>query len=214
VTLVAIGDSIVHAADSWPDWLARAMGQELRRVSANGARSDDVLAQLSGLEGERYDVACLSVGTNDVLFDWDADGFADRLSAILLALRACADRVVAPSVSESLARFPGAGSEFRNRVGEANAALAACGATVIAGNDLRGPRLLQADRIHPTAEGQLLLADRAAAALDVTPAPSSLAHERAATDRWTYHRVAAMQVPRRVVKRVLRRPMYRDPRAD
>lgn len=214
MTLVAVGDSIVHAADSWPDWLARAMGQELRRLSANGARSDDVLAQLAGLEGERYDVACLSVGTNDVLFDWDAEGFAARLATIVPALQARSDRVITPTVSESLARFAGAGAELRNRVREANAALGACGATVIAGHDLRGARLLQPDRIHPTAEGQLLLADRAAAVLGVTPAPSSLAHERTGADRWTYHRVAAGQVPRRAVKRVLRRPMYRDPRGD
>lgn len=212
MSLVAVGDSLVHTEDSWPAWLARAMGQDLRRVSAGGARSDDVLAQLPALAGERYDVACLSVGTNDVLFDWDAAVFEERLGRIVAALQDCADRVVTSTVSLSLARFPGGGPEYRRRVGEANRALCATGVTVVAGDDLHGPRLLQPDRIHPTRDGQLLLADRAAAALGVTRAPSSLAGSPGSTDRWVYHRTAAGQAPRRAVKRLLRRPMYRDPR--
>jgi len=212
VTLVAVGDSIVHADDSWPAWLARAMDRQLGRVSANGARADDVLEQLSSLTEERYDMACLSVGTNDVLFEWDAAVFADRLGEIVAILRARADSVVAPTVSLSLAGFPGGGRGFRRRVEEANAALLASGVTIIAGDDLHGPRLLQADRIHPTLEGQLLLADRAAAALGVTPAPSSLVDTPRGSGRWAYHRVAAGLAPRWAVKRALGRAMYRDPR--
>ena len=210
--LLAVGDSIVHAEDSWAAWLASAMDLPLRRVSANGARSADVLEQLPSLAGERYAVACLSVGTNDVLFDWDADAFAERLELIVSAAAESAERVVAPTITHALAGFPGGGSGFRRRVEEANAALAACGALVIAGDDLRGPRLLQPDRIHPTVEGQLLLADRAAAALGVTTAPSSLADAPVGAARWAYHRVAAGQAPRRLAKRALRRPAYRDPR--
>ncbi len=214
MTLVAVGDSIVHAEDSWGAWLARAMGADLRRVSANGARTEDVLEQLPLVAGERYAVACLSIGTNDVLFDWDAEVYAERLGRIVGALGEAAEQVVAATVSLSLAGFPGGGSGIRRRAVEANAAIAASGATVIAGDDLHGPRLLQADRIHPTQQGQLLLADRAATALGVVPLPSTLAQPSAGADRWTYHRVAAGQAPRQAVKRALRRPMYRDPRGD
>ena len=214
MTLVAVGDSIVHAEDSWGAWLARAMGQPLRRVSANGARSDDVLGQLPGLAGERYAVACLSVGTNDVLFAWDAEAFAARLGRIVALAGASAERVVVPTITLSLARFPGGGAEFRHRVEEANTALAACGALVIAGDDLSGARLLQPDRVHPTERGQLLLADRAATALGVTPSPSSLADAPVGSGRWVYHREAAGQAPRRAIKRILRRPTYRDPRGS
>jgi lysophospholipase L1-like esterase len=214
VTLVAVGDSIVHAEDSWGAWLARAMGADLRRVSANGARTEDVLEQLPLVAGERYAVACLSIGTNDVLFDWDAEVYAERLGRIVAALGEAAEQVVAATVSLSLAGFPGGGSGIRRRAVEANAAIAASGATVIAGDDLHGPKLLQADRIHPTQQGQLLLADRAATALGVVPLPSTLAQPSAGADRWTYHRVAAGQAPRQAVKRALRRPMYRDPRGD
>ena len=214
MTLVAVGDSIVHAEDSWAAWLARTMGADLSRVSANGARTDDVLAQLPLLAGERYAVACLSIGTNDVLFDWDAERYGERLGRIVAALGEVSDRVVAATVSLSLAGFPGGGTGIRRRAEEANAAIAASGATVIVGDDLHGPRLLQADRVHPTQQGQLLLADRAAAALGVVPPPSSLAQPSAGADRWTYHRVAAGQAPRHAVKRALGRPMYRDPRGD
>jgi len=212
VTLLAVGDSLVHAENSWGARLARAMGQPLRRVSANGARSDDVLGQLPGLAGERYAVACLSVGTNDILFAWDAEAFAARLGRIVEVAGASADHVVVPTISLSLARFPGGGTEFRHRVEEANTALAGCGALVIAGDDLSGSRLLQPDRVHPTEEGQLLLADRAATALGVTPSPSSLADAPVGSGRWVYHRVAAGQAPRRALKRILRRPPYRDSR--
>ena len=82
----------------------------------------------------------------------------------------------------------------------------------LAGDDLSGPRLLQPDRVHPTERGQLLPADRAATALGVTPSPSSLAAAPVGSGRWAYHREAAGQSPRRALKRILRRPTYRDPR--
>ena len=136
-------------------------------------------------------MACLSVGTNDVLFAWDAEAFAARLGRIVEVAGASAERVVVPTITLSLARFPGGGAEFRHRVEEANTALAACGALVTAGDDLSGARLLQPDRVHPTERGQLLLADRAATALGVTPSPSSLADAPVGSGRWVHHREAA-----------------------
>ncbi len=214
MTLVAVGDSIVYAEDSWAAWLARAMSSDLHRAAANGARADDALDQVASLSDGGFEVACLSIGANDVLFDWDAAVYGERLGRIIGALGQVADHVLVATVSRSLAGFPGAGSGVRRRVDQANAAIAASGATVVAGDDLSGPRLLQPDRIHPTLDGQLLLADRAAAALSVSPPPSTLAEAVPAADRWTYRRVAAGQAPRNAIKRALRRPMYRDPRAE
>ena len=77
--------------------------------------------------------------------------------------------------------------------------------------DLRGPRHLGADRIHPTLAGQLVLADRAAAVLDVTPPPSSLHDGPLEVARSAYYLVTADQVPRRMAKRLLGRPIYRRP---
>lgn len=209
MTVLAVGDSIVHAEDSWAAWLARAMDLPLRRISANGARSGDVLEQVSSLGDERYAVACLSVGTNDVLFDWDPAVFRQRLLTLVAAADGAGERVVVPTISRGLGRFPGSGPSLSRRVAQANAAITACGAVVIAGADLVGPRWQQADRVHPTRAGQLRLADRAAAALGVEPAPSTLLSDRMVLDRRLYYRVAAGQAPRRIAKRLLRRPFYR-----
>jgi hypothetical protein len=207
--VVAVGDSLVNADESWAYWLSRAMGQPLHRVSVDGSLSRDVLDQLPQLRGHQYSVACLTVGTNDILFDWDADAFADNVATIVAAAAETADRVVTPTVSLGLAAFLGSGSEFRRRVRQGNSVLTGSGALVFSGSDLRGPRLMSADRIHPTVLGQLVLADRAAGLLGVTPVPSSGGHATRAAGWSAYYRVAAGQVPRRIVKRALGRPMYR-----
>ncbi len=74
--IVAVGDSIVAAEESWATWLSRAMGQPLRNLAVGGSLSDDVVGQVVALAEGEYAVACLSVGTNDILFDWDAERFA------------------------------------------------------------------------------------------------------------------------------------------
>ena len=208
--IVALGDSLLDTDRSWGYWLSRAMGLPLRSVAAGGVRSNDVLRQLASLDDERYDVACLSVGINDILFDWDADRFAGNVAAIVGVAAEVAERVVTPTITLGLASFPGSAAEFRRRVRDANSVLSDSGALVFSGSDLRGPRFLDADRVHPTAAGQLVLADRAAQMLDVTPAPSSLADRPRVRGRSKYFRVTAEQVPRRIAKRALGRPMYRD----
>ncbi len=212
--LVAVGDSIVHAEDSWAAWLGRAMGADVRRISANGARTDDVLEQLSSLAGERYAVACLSIGTNDVLFDWDAEAYAVRLSRIVAALGEAADRVVAATVSLALAGFPGGGAASGAAPRRPTRRSQPAARRSSRGMTCTGRGCCRRTASTPPEEGQLLLADRAAAALGVVPLPSTLAQPSAGADRWTYHRVAAGQAPRHAVKRALRRPMYRDPRGD
>lgn len=206
--IVALGDSLLAVDQSWGYWLSRAMGLPLRTLALGGSRSQDVVRQLPSLGDERFDVVCLSMGTNDIPFDWDVERFADDVAAILTAARSSAERVVTPTISLGLASFPGSGSEFGRRVRQANSVLNESGALVFSGSDLRGPRLLSADRIHPTAAGHLVLADRAAQLLDVTPAPSSLTDRTRVRGRLRYYRVTAGQVPRRIVKRALRRPMY------
>jgi hypothetical protein len=207
--IVAIGDSLINADRSWAHWLGLAMGQPLHRVSVDGALSRDVVDQLPPLAGEQYAVACLSVGGNDVMFEWDADEFADNLATIVAAATASAERVVVQTISLGLASFPGSAAAFRRHAQHANSIIRGCGALVLAGDDLRGPRHLVADRIHPTLAGQLVLADRAAAVLGVTPPPSLLYEGPLEVARSAYYRVTADQVPRRIVKRALRRPIYR-----
>ena len=173
--IVAMGDSIVAADDSWAYWLSRAMELPLRNVAAGGSLSDDVVGQLPRLAGRKYAVACLSVGTNDILFDWDAVRFSRNVATIVAAVEGSADKLVVPTISLGLAGFPGTGADFRQRAGQANSILERSGAVVFSGSDLQGPRTMSPDRIHPTVAGQLILADRAAKALGVAPLPSDLA---------------------------------------
>jgi lysophospholipase L1-like esterase len=206
--VVAIGDSLVATDGSWAEWLSRAMGLPLRNLAVGGSQSRDVLGQLPRLREETYAVACLTVGTNDILFDWDAGRFADNVAMIVAAAKDSAAQLVTPTITLALAGFPGTGAEFRRRVRAANAILDASGALVFVGSDLRGPRLMSPDRIHPTGTGQLVLADRAAAALGVTPLPSTLAPSAPMTARKNYYRVGAQQASRRIIKRALGREFY------
>lgn len=207
--IVAVGDSLVNADLSWAHWLGRAMEGPLDRVSVDGARSAGVREQVRLLSGRQYAVACLTVGTNDILFDWHVETFADNVAAVVGAVGESAERVVVPTISLALASFPGSGAAFRRRARQANEVLSESGALVVVGDDLRGPRLMGPDRIHPTLVGQLVLADRAAELLGVAPSPSSLAARDRAPGWSSYYRVTAGQVPRRMVKRALGRPMYR-----
>ncbi len=206
--IVAVGDSLVATDDSWAYWLSRAMGLSLRNLAVGGSRSGDVLGQLPGLAEEGYAVACLTVGTNDILFDWDAGRFADNVATIVRTAKESAEQVLTPTIALGLAGFPGTGAAFRRGVREANAILEGSGALVFAGSDLRGPRTMSPDRIHPTQTGQLILADRAAELLGVTPLPSTLAGSAGATDWQGYYRTGARQMPRRMVERALRRRIY------
>ena len=104
-------------------------------------------------------------------------------------------------------RSRGAGPEFRRQAREANSIIEKSGALVFSGSDLQGPRTMMPDRIHPTVVGQLVLADRAAQILGVTPRPSSLDEETRDLAWRAYYRTAARLTPRRLAKRVLgRRP--------
>ena len=189
--MLALGDSITNgggelqwgvALQSWALWVARGLGLPYTPHATDGARVTDVLAtQVPAVAGERYDLGCLYIGVNDVRApDWDAARFErDHRTALALLTTRC-DRVLTATVPLDLGR-PRAGA----RVHQANAAIEASAASVEAlVLDLRrfkGRALLMADHVHPTAFGQIAIAD---AALDLLAAdglptrtrPRSLIH--------------------------------------
>jgi len=189
--VLALGDSITNgggelqwgvALQSWALWVARGLGLPYTAHAADGARAADVLAgQIPAVAGERYDLGCLYVGVNDVrALDWDRAAFARDHAEALTFLTARCDRVLTATVPLDLGR-PRAGE----KVHEANAAIEAnarnAGALVLDLRRFGGRRLLMADHVHPTAFGQIAIAE---AALDVLAAdglpprtrPSSLIH--------------------------------------
>ncbi len=169
--ILALGDSITNgggelqwgvALQSWALWLARGLGLPYTPHAIDGARVGDVLArQVPAVGDGRYDLGCLYVGVNDVrALDWDPAAFERGHTEALAFLAGRCDRTLTATVPLDLGR-PRAG----DRVPEVNAAIEAsaraAGALVL---DLRafGARnLLMADHVHPTAFGQIAIAEQA-----------------------------------------------------
>jgi lysophospholipase L1-like esterase len=175
--VLALGDSITNgggelqwgvALQSWALWVARGLGLPYSPHAADGARVGDVLrTQLPAVGDARYDLGCLYIGVNDVRApNWERAAFErDHRAAVAFLAERC-DRVLTATVPLDLGR-PRAGA----KVDEANAAIEASardsGALVL---DLRGfgaRNLVMADHVHPTALGQIAIAERA---LDVLAA--------------------------------------------
>jgi lysophospholipase L1-like esterase len=211
--VLALGDSITNgggelqwgvALQSWALWLARGLGLPFTSYAVDGARAPDVAgSQLTGLTARaarpdaRYDVGCLYVGVNDVRSpEWDPVAFtADHASALDALVERC-DRVLAVTIPLDLGR-PRAGA----RVDEANAIVEAAararGALVL---DLRGfgaRNLVMTDHVHPTAFGQVAIAEQAldvlaADGVEIRVRPSTLINPgerprlRALQGDWTY----------------------------
>lgn len=183
MTLVALGDSITrgrrmipaYGADprSWAAWLAEAMELPFLNLAEDGAGAAGVRErQLPRVP--RCDVATLYVGVNDARrVDFDAAAFSADVAAVVEGLRRRAGRVVVLTVPLDLGR-PRAGAD----VVTANAILRATGAEIVGLEDFGGWRHVLPDAVHPTALGQVEIADRAARALGVAPLPSEVAGVR------------------------------------
>jgi lysophospholipase L1-like esterase len=196
--VLAFGDSITNgggelqwgvALQSWALWVARALALPYSPFAVDGARIGDVLAhQLPAVpEGARYDLGCLYVGVNDVRgLDWDRDAFERGHRTALAFLAERCDRVLTLTVPLDLGR-PRAGA----RVHDVNAAIEASardtGALVVDLRDFGARNLVMTDHVHPTAFGQVAIAERALAVLAADGLParrrpaSMIAYE---TTRW------------------------------
>jgi lysophospholipase L1-like esterase len=179
--LVALGDSITNGhgepalgvtMQSWAQWLAEALALPFTKLARDGARAADVLAeQVPRLDGP-YDVACLFAGVNDArATDWDAAAYETSLRATAIALAACSERLLLCTVPLDLGR-PRAAPKPREANAVVRAVAADHDAAVADLDDLAGAPWLMPDAVHPTAVGQLEIADRAARALGA-PLPSA-----------------------------------------
>jgi lysophospholipase L1-like esterase len=182
--LVALGDSITNAhgepalgvtMQSWAQWLAEALELPFTKLARDGARTAAVLAQLVPRLQGPYDVGGLYVGVNDVRApDWDAAAYERDLDAIAAALAGCCGRLVLCTIPLELGR-PRAAPKPREATAIVRRVGAAHGAAIADLDGLDGPPWLLPDAVHPTALGQLEIADRAAGALGARRLPSSLA---------------------------------------
>jgi lysophospholipase L1-like esterase len=187
--VLAFGDSITNgggelqwgvALQSWAQWVARGLALPYTALAADGAFARDVLAEQVPRvpDDARYDVGCLYVGVNDVrTLDWDRAAFERDHRAALAFLRERCDRVLTMTVPLDLGR-PRAGA----KVHEVNAAIAAsaagAGALVVDLSAFGARNLVMTDHVHPTAFGQVAIAERA---LDVLAADGMTVRARPST---------------------------------
>lgn len=196
------------ALQSWALWTARALGLPFTSFATDGARVGDVAGAQLAAARERvadpeatYDLGCLHIGVNDVrALDWDADAYAADLATVLDFLACRCRRVVVLTIPTDLGR-PRAGArvEVANAIiegavsgmkaieggpaggGDATETVDARGSevTVVDLRGFRGRGVLMADHVHPTALGQVAIAERvvdtlAAAGMRVFARPRDL----------------------------------------
>jgi lysophospholipase L1-like esterase len=170
--VLAFGDSITNgggelqwgvALQSWALWVARGLGLPYTPHAQDGATVQDVVEnQIPRARTDtRYDLGCLYVGANDVrLPAWDRAAFERDHRAEVAFLAERCDRVLTATVPLDLGR-PRAGAA----VLEANAAIEASaansGALVLDLRDFKARNLMMPDHVHPTAFGQVAIAERA-----------------------------------------------------
>jgi lysophospholipase L1-like esterase len=175
--VLAFGDSITNgggelqwgvALQSWALWTARGLGLPYTPYASDGATVRTVLdAQIPAFRERAaapdgpYDLGCLYIGTNDVRgFDWDPFAYERALGEALGFLAARCERTLTATIPLDLGR-PRAGA----KVEDANAIIErrarAVGALVVDLRGFRGRSVLMADHVHPTALGQVAIAERA-----------------------------------------------------
>jgi hypothetical protein len=179
--VLAFGDSITNgggelqwgvALQSWALWVARGLGLPFTSYAVDGARASDVVAsQLPSFEriaadrDARYEVGCLYIGVNDVRApDWEPGPFATAFGAALGFLGPRCERVLTLTIPLDLGRPRAGGTVIAcNEVIERIASRR--GAIIVELRDFGARNHVMADHVHPTAFGQIAIAQRALAAL-------------------------------------------------
>jgi lysophospholipase L1-like esterase len=210
--VLAFGDSITNgggelqwgiALQSWALWTARGLGLPYTGYALDGARVADVLAREIPAFGERavpkdarYHVGCLYTGVNDVRSgDWVPASFADDFESALGYIRGHCERMIVLTAPLGLG-FPSAGANVSELNAIVREAAARHAALVVDLESFGARNQVMVYRVHPTALGQIAIAERALAVLeaDGLPAPirpSSLVEVRSSRSNrlrgdWTY----------------------------
>jgi len=201
--VLAFGDSITNgggelqwgvALQSWALWVARGLGLPYTGYAVDGARVPDVVGEQipafvdrTGDAGQ-YDLGCLYIGVNDVRgVDWDARAFEVDFGAAVRFLRERCDRVLTVTAPLDLGR-PRAGAKVGDLDTVIERVAFEAGALVLDLRSFGARNLIMADHVHPTALGQVAIAERALRVLEadgmrVVVRPSSLVSYE--TSRWT-----------------------------
>lgn len=201
--VLAFGDSITNgggelqwgvALQSWALWVARGLGLPYSGYAVDGARARDVCAeQIPAFQHRtahpqaQYELGCLYVGVNDVGSpEWDPPGFEEDFRAALHFLAGRCERVLTATAPLDLGR-PRAAA----KIGELNDTLRSgareIGALVVELREFGARNLMMHDHVHPTAFGQIAIAEQALDVLErdgarIAVRPSALISYE--TTRW------------------------------
>jgi hypothetical protein len=114
----------------------------------------------------RYDLGCLYIGINDVrAVGWDPEAFEHDYRTAIETLVRRSDRVLTATVPLDLGR-PRAGAKVRDLNAIVERVAAEHGALVLDLRDFGARNLVMTDHVHPTAFGQIAIAERALARLE------------------------------------------------
>ena len=211
--VLAFGDSITNgggelqwgvALQSWALWTARALGLPYTGYATDGARVTDVVAEqiptfqrTSAAPNARYELGCLYIGVNDVRhLSWDPDAFASGLATALTFLRGRCDRVLTVTAPLRLGVPPAASSNVAQLNAIIRERASRSGALIVDLSGFAARNHLMPDRVHPTAFGQIAIAERALTVLQrdgmvIRAAPSTMisyatSRRRRRRGDWTY----------------------------
>jgi lysophospholipase L1-like esterase len=201
--VLAFGDSITNgggelqwgvALQSWALWVARGLGVPFTGYAVDGASVADLVGEQliafrarTAASEARYDLGCLYIGVNDVRgFDWNAAAFAASFVEALRFLSERCDRVLTVTAPLDLGR-PRAGAKVRELNATIEALTAQYGALLLDLSGFGARNLVMTDHVHPTAFGQIWIAEQALEVLErdgmrVRVRPSAMI--RYETTRW------------------------------
>jgi lysophospholipase L1-like esterase len=174
--VLAFGDSITNgggelqwgvALQSWALWVARGLALPYSGYATDGARARDVVnVQIPAFERTadptaRYDLGCLYIGVNDVRsVEWDPETFERDYRSALATLARRSERVLTATAPLDLGR-PRAGAKVRDLNAIIERVAADHGALVTDLSRFGARNLVMTDHVHPTAFGQIAIAERA-----------------------------------------------------
>jgi lysophospholipase L1-like esterase len=189
--VLAFGDSITHgggelqwgvALQSWALWVARGLGLPFTSYAFDGSTARDVVEsqiavfeEVSANPDVGYQVGCLYIGVNDVrLADFNRHEFERDYRFALQYLAGRCERVLTLTIPLDLGR-PRAGPPVAEANDTIERVATEFGALVVDLRHFRARNLVMADRVHPTAFGQIAIAERALAALEQDGLPTRVA---------------------------------------
>lgn len=170
--VVALGDSItegVGVSSTYPDLLAGMIGKTVRNRGSGGAKAGDGAAVIQGvLQGEKPGYVLILYGANDAVTGTPPE---DTIGALGAIIEACKDNKTIPVIATltpmqgSHAAFAAVAKDLSRRIrslgGQAGAHV--CDLE----NEFGNPSpFLQDDGLHPTDEGNAVIADTFAAILN------------------------------------------------